>query len=639
MKTVFNIFRDDLKKLAKSKVAIIIILGVIFIPGIYAWLNIDSNWNPYNNTGNIPIAVVNEDIGTTILGEDFNMGDKITKSLEQNDAMKWIITDRATAIQNVEQSKYYGAIIIPEDFSQDLTTILENNELKKPTFDFYVNNKKNPIAPIIVSKAANTVKDSVNQTFIETLIGKITSATKALGLLTKGTDDTNSLIAKLENAKSEIEQVRAINKTAGLAIDTTGKSLSAIEALMPTLKSFNNNAEQSLGNAKNTLGSLGDASNLSSVQAIVDQISNHIAKLQEIEQLLDNITPSSSHLDDIKAKFHTITEKFSSLHNKNQAMIKTELSNLYQNANNTIDHTANIIQGLNSSLGSIELSMQYTIQALSSGSKLNTSLDTVLVNFESDLDQTISKIEKVTQSEAFEKAFNLLQNDPDTIADFLSSPVEANEIEVYPIANYGSEMAPFYSILACWVGCTILTAILKLEIKSSKLTTKAKNYQKFFGRFMLFGSLSILQGLVIGLGDLALQVQTVNLPLFLFTLMLSSLVFMLIIYALAAAFGKVGQAMSIVIMVLQVAGSGGTFPIELLPRFFQILQPFMPFYPAMNATRETIGGFYQNDYLIYLGMLLCHLVVALIFGLIFSKHTFETKGKLQQQLHETGIIE
>lgn len=156
---------------------------------------------------------------------------------------------------------------------------------------------------------------------------------------------------------------------------------------------------------------------------------------------------------------------------------------------------------------------------------------------------------------------------------------------------------------------------------------------------MLFGSLSILQGLVIGLGDLALQVQTVNLPLFLFTLMLSSLVFMLIIYALAAAFGKVGQAISIVIMVLQVAGSGGTFPIELLPRFFQILQPFMPFYPAMNATRETIGGFYQNDYLIYLGMLLCHLAVALIFGLIFSKHTFETKGKLQQQLHETGIIE
>ena len=149
----------------------------------------------------------------------------------------------------------------------------------------------------------------------------------------------------------------------------------------------------------------------------------------------------------------------------------------------------------------------------------------------------------------------------------------------------------------------------------------------------------MIQGLVIGLGDLFLQVQTVNWFLFLITLMLSSLIFMLIIYSLAVALGKIGQALAIVIMVLQVAGSGGTFPIELLPRLFKILQPFMPFYPAMNAAREAIGGFYQNDYIKYIMILLCHIIVPLVLGLVVSKYTEETKEIIGKELHKTDVIE
>ena len=199
-------------------------------------------------------------------------------------------------------------------------------------------------------------------------------------------------------------------------------------------------------------------------------------------------------------------------------------------------------------------------------------------------------------------------------------------------------MAPFYSILACWVGCTILTAILKVNVEESEATRGAKNYQKFFGRYILFGLLAMMQGLVIGLGDIVLNVQTANPLLFLITLMLASLIFVLIIYALAFSMGKVGQALAIVIMVLQVAGSGGTFPIELLPRPFQVLQPFMPFYPAMNAARETIGGFYDADYLKYIFMLLCHSVIPILLGLVFTKFTAELKPKFEGELEETGVI-
>ncbi|MBR2707856.1 MAG: YhgE/Pip family protein [Bacilli bacterium] len=225
------------------------------------------------------------------------------------------------------------------------------------------------------------------------------------------------------------------------------------------------------------------------------------------------------------------------------------------------------------------------------------------------------------------------------MADFLSTPVETNEIDLFEIKTYGSKMTPFYSILACWVGCTLLTSILKIEVKKSKVTKDAKNYQLFFGRFMLFASIALTQGLMIGLGDLFLGVQTINTPLFLLTLMVSSITFMLIIYSLTSTFGKIGQALSIVIMVLQVAGSGGTFPVELLPRGFQIMQPYMPFYPAMSAARETIGGFYGNDYIKYMLLLICHMIIPLIIGLVINKLTYQTKEKLKKELHSTEVME
>ena len=119
--------------------------------------------------------------------------------------------------------------------------------------------------------------------------------------------------------------------------------------------------------------------------------------------------------------------------------------------------------------------------------------------------------------------------------------------------------------------------------------------------------------------------------------MLSSLVFVLIIYSLTITFGKVGQALAIVIMVLQVAGSGGTFPVELLPRGFQLLQPFMPFHPAMNATRETIGGFYGLDYLRYLLILLCHSFIPLLLGLVVRNYTINIKEKVEEELEKTTL--
>ena len=703
MKKIIEIFKNDVKNLMKSKMAVVIIIGIIIIPGIYAWLNIDSNWGPYDNTGNLPIAIVNKDKGTNILGEDVNIGNELEESLKTNTAMKWVFTDEDDARLSVDKGKYYGAIVIPENFSSNISTIMDEGEIKKPVFDFYVNNKKNPIAPIIVNKAVGTIQNSVNQSFVNTILYKTISKAENADIITKTDITTDDLIAKLNDSKRRIQELRMVLKTTDLAADSTSKSLHAIRKLIPKIgnvsettkqgindmknaaKSFDNiynnietdissvldeakseirgivdtldevntsNIEERRSNIANKLDkelvylrrldsilkSVNEVTQLDIVQNLENKIAEQISKIESVQNKLNDATKAHDDLDNIKNELRQINDGVLSIVDDYKNNVKDKISSIYKSASESVNNVSNIVIDLNVSLENVDLAMKYLIDALGNGGELTNNLDSILDNYETDVDKIIEVIKEAKQSEIYNNIVNVLKKNPSQLADFLSAPVDTNQIDIYPIDTYGSKMAPFYSILACWVGCTILTAILNIEVKKSKVTKGAKHYQKFFGRFMLYGILAMLQGLVIGIGDILLQLQTINGFLFLLTLMLSSLIFILIIYSLTITFGKIGQALSIVIMVLQVAGSGGTFPIELLPRFFQILQPFMPFYPAMNAARETIGGFYQNDYIVYILILLCHMIIPLILGLVVSKYTAKIKEKIEKELEDTDVI-
>ena len=703
MKEILEIFVNDVKKICKRPIAVIIMIGLLIIPGIYAWLNIDSNWNPYDNTGNLPIAIVNKDEGITILDKYTNMGESMVESLKENNAMDWKFTDEETARENVDKSLYYGEIVIPEDFSSKLLTIFDGGNIEKPKFDFYINQKKNPIAPIIVNKAVTTIQTSLNQTFANTVFCKVMDTADEADILTIGAKTTDELIQKLNKSKENIGQLRTVLKTMALASDSTSKSLNAVRELMPTFSEIAGTSKQGVQDLQNAISSLDktydnmssntekimesvksisqeindiinstDSSNLVENLDIIskklDEIANKLKSLQDalnkvgtiiqidkidemqqnIQKVLDdiedlqntiaNVKETAENIDQIKEKINKLNEDISNMGKTYQDGIKDTLQNAYTNSSENVTSITELISKIDSSLGRTDSAMDSMISALNNTKELTDNIDIILSGLQSDIDEIIKNLDGTKQGEAYNKIVRLLQNSPNDIADFLSTLVETNEIDVYEIESYGSKMAPFYTVLACWVGCTLLVSILKTDLKKTEKTDEYKNYQKFLGRFMLFGTMAVLQGLIIGIGDIILQVQVLNKPLFLFTIVLSSFVFMLFIYSLTISFGKVGEAAAVVIMVLQVAGSGGTFPIELLPRLFQILQPFMPFYPAMNALRETIGGFYQNDYMWYILGLLCHTIIPLLLGLCFRKKIIHLKEKVDEELEKTDII-
>ena len=160
-------------------------------------------------------------------------------------------------------------------------------------------------------------------------------------------------------------------------------------------------------------------------------------------------------------------------------------------------------------------------------------------------------------------------------------------------------MTPFYSTLAIWVGAVVMAAMLKVTVADStkKKLFHPKKYQLYIGRILLLIIIGFMQSALICLGDLFfLGIQCKHPVMFVLTGMFTSFVYVNLIYALTVSFGDIGKAIAVVLMVMQVAGSGGTFPIQRAPKFFQVVYPLLPFTHSMNAMRECIAGFYGTTY-------------------------------------------
>lgn len=243
-----------------------------------------------------------------------------------------------------------------------------------------------------------------------------------------------------------------------------------------------------------------------------------------------------------------------------------------------------------------------------------------LSQMQGKLRDLINQVSELRSSDQYSMLIKLIESDPDLVADFISSPVGLKSESAYPIANNGSAMAAFYVILAIWVGALIQVAILRPRQKHPGEIPGVKPRHEFWGRYLIFFLLGQVQTLIIVLGTLFyVRIQVQSRLLFWLSAAVASLVFTLLLYALTYAFGAVGEAVGVVIMVVQVAGSGGTFPIEVLPRIYKILYPFMPFRYGINALRECVGGFYSNAYAIDLLHLLGFVPPALVIGLGISR--------------------
>lgn len=713
MKTILKIFKNDLIGIKKSILTIVLAIGLCILPALYAWFNIFANWDPYANTGNINIAVVNLDTGyTDENGSPSNMGQSIVEKLKRQTSIGWVFPDtEEKAIDGVKSGEYYAAIVIGADFSYNMFNALTDNFVN-PSFTYYENEKKNAVAPKITDTAVSTLKTSINETYIKAVSQKLISAIDdSDGELTadlSGSDFVSSLQnvdANLAGYQKTITSIIEANKKLKSdnklkdVTDKSGKLISqantAIDSSISDLDSTGNayyqikdTLQTSIDDISGDISDLENSAKLAQIKSDTADISGDLEniksgadalkkKLDAVDSYIrsldisktDAMSSALERLDKLKAetdKIKNITQDTidgfdTSALDIAQSALNDKLTEIAQSigtvddtfTNQIIPDMDNIMLNIkNALLNAQDLlnTLKDTISATSTVfdnykgtiDSMNTSLSDLsdlIGDIRSKIAEAIDQINKASDSEVTDMIISFLNGDSESLATFLSKPVTVEEHYYYKIANYGSSMAPFYSVLAIWVGMTILVSLMKVHVKKDEYLKDARPHQLFWGRYLIFFLLSQIQVLVIVLGDLyILKIQCLHPFVFWAVGAMTGLTFSILIYSLTISFGDIGKALAVVIMVLQIAGSGGTYPIEALPGFFRQAYIFFPFPYAINAMRECIGGMYHGNLFIYLSELSIFIAVALVIGLIIRKPFIRIMHFIEKRMEDTDMM-
>ena len=258
----------------------------------------------------------------------------------------------------------------------------------------------------------------------------------------------------------------------------------------------------------------------------------------------------------------------------------------------------------------------------------------------SQTDSSLAKVQDIAAlqtSESMGELTDLMGVDVNDVADFMASPVELTSKSIYPVKSFGSGIAPFYTNLALWVGGYVLIAIYKLEVDREGVGSFTAR-QGYFGRWLLMVILGALQAIIVTVGDLVIGVQCVSPLLFVLGGIAISFTYVNIIYALSTTFKHIGKAIGVILVIVQIPGSSGMYPIEMMPGFFQWLHPLLPFTYGINLLRETVGGMYSFNYLFNLCILGVFLIVALFIGLQLRPLLLNLNLLFDKQLSTTGMM-
>lgn len=213
----------------------------------------------------------------------------------------------------------------------------------------------------------------------------------------------------------------------------------------------------------------------------------------------------------------------------------------------------------------------------------------------------------------------VLGADAQLLSRALAAPVGIEREAVFPAENFGSAMAPLYTTLALFIGSLLILVVVKPTVseRTREQLDDPQPRQLFMGRFGVLAFLSLAQTTVMGLGNLLfLQVQVTEPLLFMLCFWIAGLVFTFLIYALVAAFANLGKAVAVLLLIIQVTGCGGSFPLQLLPPFVQALSPWLPATHVVNAMRAAMFGTYGGDFWTEIGLLLLFLIPAALVGLV-----------------------
>jgi len=715
LKQSWGIYKKDLKTIFTNYAVLITIIVLCILPSLYAWINIKASWDPYASeaTSRIKVAVVNNDEGNTLNGKVINIGKEVVANLKANGLLGWQFLDEDEAMKNLREGKIYAVIIIPQEFSSDLTSIITNN-VRKAQIKYIVNEKLNAIAPKITDKGATGIETTVSQEVTGTISEIVLGKAKELGIqiedavlpklveLENGlkniegrftdineflnqtiteAEDFDTFLGKVTDSMPQLEQLikdvqelgqrtgdfvdsteEGINTLAptikqdiGLVSELSGETYAAVEGLQQAIEEGLEKAPEIVSDLLSKVGTIKDLTqSLSKILKIMDQLSNKqelstmVAQLEdlgsslsEVETVLNQIStalengakPDLTAFTDIKTILKDIENISSDIYNNFDDKIQGAIEGILTQLNTVLEDSDQVLSEVQDALPEVSDLLANAQDLLGKGEQGLEAVKEIMPTLEEKLTLLTDKVEEVNQSKELKDILNLIKEDVKQRSDFLANSTTIVEETIFPMGNYGTQMAPFYSSLASWVGLTILVSMISVDVQG-----KYKSYEVYFGKLLTYLSLTLVQGMIIALGDLyLLRIYCLRPWLFILSMLYISVAFTFIVYSLVSIFGNVGKVVAIVVMILQVAGSGGTFPVQLTSKFFININPYLPFTYAISLLRESIGGIEREIFILDIVVLGGFIIASLILALLLKRYVNKALEGFVHKYHEGGL--
>ncbi|GMK41185.1 hypothetical protein PCCS19_42410 [Paenibacillus sp. CCS19] len=672
-----RLFGQELLDIVRNKKVLISVIGILFIPIMYSGMLVGAFWDPYGRTNDLPVAIVNEDQGAELDGKQLALGSELVDNLKDNDKFKWAFVDKEEAEDGVKDGRYYLALEIPSNFSKQATTLMDAEPT--PSQLIYVTNESlsftaSKIGSSAVTELKSSLSKEVTKSYAETMLeqfGKVADgfaeASDGAGKLSSGATEAKDGAATLQRnleklADGTLGLESGVKKVAGgaaqVASGAASLSSSAAElgsglgklheatgqltagadkaadagAKLASGAKAAHEAETKLASGAAQLAQQLDAYASAAAAGEAAEGGDAAAQQEALQQLVAAAKALAAGADGLAASGGQLAAGASELQQGNSALLQgltafdAKLEGAAAGGAKLADGAAKLAAGAKQAAAGAAAADAGAAE-LASGSEQLADGSAALADGVGKLaDGSAELADKLGEaSSSTSGQVSTDDNSNEKKADMFAGPVEVSEKKLTTVPNYGTGFAPYSLGLGLFVGALLSTIVLPMRDSAGRPRSGGSWFTSKALLFVLVGIVQTLLADVILLYAIGLEVQSVG--WFIALSIVTSLSFMMIIQFFVTLLDQPGRFVSIIILILQLTSSSGTYPKELVPAWLQTIGEWMPMTYAVAGFKAAISS---GDF----ALVRSSMGTLAIYGVIFAALTlgyFVLKHKKQSR--------
>ncbi|WP_028777217.1 YhgE/Pip domain-containing protein [Shimazuella kribbensis] len=633
---IWNVAKTQWLRLLRNNLSRLAILAILFIPLLYCGLYLYAFWNPYGALHKLPVALVMEDKGGVYHGEHVNYGEELAKQLQKKIDLRWETVSSQIAEKGIAGDRYYLVVKIPVDFTQRSLSITSSKPVKSQLV-FIRNEGKNYIAGTIASRIESEMASEVSNTFtnqyVENILSLLLQAKSGISQAAEGANQLSAGAEKLETGLDLLQQ--ALHKAAEGA-----------------KKVDRGSAQFVTGTSQLVDGTNKVASGTHQLALEADKINDVITKLKSVHNV--NTDKIKTEITNIKTAMMNLEQDLeASLADHPERKPLLDQVSMIKNRVDTIEHIGDQLDTVVSKINNLQVKLQqikqldkganqvaFGAKQLNNGAKElkkgTTALNNGLQEIIKPLPQMIIGAKKLKEgnkklADKLTQATKEQQADPSTLSSIISNPIEILDQSIYKVNLYGVGLAPYFLPLSLWIG----GLMLYFAVPASELRWRLYPSHPWFiqiGKLLTFVPFGIFQSMVTGIVIHYVLGLPIKQPFFYYLFLLCiSFMSIALIGALISLLGSgPGRLVSIVLLVLQLVSSGGTFPVDLIPHVFQVISPLLPMSYGVNGLRHIIVYHQPAELIKPFMMILLYLIGSLALTFLGQRRKFRI-SELQER--------